>query len=106
MARNEIARERGGSVPVRGAGTLGTLRGEMNRLFDRFYGGRSQDMVEGVRPQMDPFEAFPWPFGRMESALGQTDLSETGLRARGGSAGSQAGRRERGLFERHAHHHR
>ncbi len=77
MARNEMARERGGNVPVRGAGALGALRGEMNRLFDRFYGGRTQDMVEDVRPHMDPFEGFGWPFGRGESVLGQTDLSET-----------------------------
>lgn len=70
MARNEIARERG-SVPVRGPGAFGSLRNEMNRLFDRFYGGDSNEL--DVRSPLDVFEAF----SRLESGLGQSDLSET-----------------------------
>ncbi len=77
MARNEVARERDANVPVRGPGAFGSLRSEMNRLFDRLYGGRSNDLIENVRSPTDLFEAFGSPLGRMESALGQTDLSET-----------------------------
>lgn len=71
MARNEVARERDANVPVRGPGALDSLRSEMNRLFDRFYGEGSQGLEE--RTPTDVFDVF----GRMESSLGPSDLSET-----------------------------
>lgn len=89
MARNEstvsrMPERRGGTdIPVRGGG-LGSLRGEMNRLFDRFAGRRvptrarrgtdlwAPDELWG----RDPFELLDNAFGAVES-FGHADLSET-----------------------------
>lgn len=82
MARNQeqavrtLHPEQEGNVPVRGAGPWGSLRGEMNRLFDRF-GGRSGNPVDDVRSPADLFEAFGWPLGETAPAFGSSDLSET-----------------------------
>lgn len=82
MARNQdqavraVEPEREGNVPVRGPGGLGSLRSEMNRLFDRF-GGRPANAVEDVRSPADLFDPFGWAFGGLEPALGRSDLSET-----------------------------
>lgn len=82
MARNQeqavraVEPERNGNVPVRGPGPWGSLRSEVNRLFDRF-GGRSTSPVEDVRSPADLFDAFGWPFGGLEPAFGRSDLSET-----------------------------
>lgn len=82
MARHEgnVARapERREEVPVRGPGAVASLRNEMNRLFDRFSGRRSGDLVGPDRFPTDVFDFFDWPFGRTEATtFGQTDLSET-----------------------------
>ncbi len=68
--------EREGNVPVRGPGALGSLRSEMNRLFDRF-GGSAANAVEDVRSPADLFDPFGWAFGGLEPTLGRSDLSET-----------------------------
>lgn len=89
MARNEstvsrMPERRGGTdIPVRGGG-LGSLRGEMNRLFDRFAGRgvptRARRGADLWAPDelwgRDPFELLDNVFGAVES-FGHADLSET-----------------------------
>ena len=92
MARNEstVSRmpERTGDreIPVRGGG-LGSLRSEMNRLFDRF-SGRGVPSRAGRRPAelwgpdelwfgRDPFELLDTVFGAPGGSFGYADLSET-----------------------------
>lgn len=87
MARNEstvsrMPERRGGTdIPVRGG--PGSLRGEMNRLFDRFAGHRPTGARRGTdlwAPDelwgRDPFELLDNVFGAVES-FGHADLSET-----------------------------
>lgn len=58
-------------VPVRGPGAVGSLRNEINSLFDRFAGRE-----RGLRDVRDPLDLFEGPLGR-EPAFAQADLSET-----------------------------
>lgn len=69
-------------VPVQGAGSL---RNEMNRLFDRFTGrggppaaGRRSSDLFGLDPwARDPFELLESAFGGTAESFGRADLSET-----------------------------
>lgn len=76
----------GRQVPVREAGAMGSLRNEINQLFDRF-AGRRTPYRDGRRssdpwaPRVgllgrDPVELFDGAFGD-SVAFGQSDLSET-----------------------------
>lgn len=57
-------------IPVRGPGAVGSLRNEINSLFDRFAGrGRQVPAVS------DPWDLLEWPLSRA-GAFAQTDLSE------------------------------
>lgn len=76
MARNEATVTRmpertERDIPVRGPGAVGTLRNEINSLFDRF-AGRDR----ALRDVREPLDLLDWPFGR-ETAFAQADLSET-----------------------------
>lgn len=92
MARNESTvsrmpeRQGGRDIPVRGGG-LGSLRGEVNRLFDRFSGravptrtGRRATELWGPEDAWlgrDPFELLDTVFGAATGSFGHADLSET-----------------------------
>lgn len=76
MARNEATVTRmpertQRDVPVRGPGAVGTLRDEINSLFERF-AGRDRPL----RDVREPLDLLDWPLGR-EPAFAQADLSET-----------------------------
>ena len=70
-------------VPVHGG--VGSLRSEMNRLFDRFTGrggppatGRRSSDLFGLDPwARDPFELLESAFGGSAESFGRADLSET-----------------------------
>ena len=73
MARNEANVSRmpertGRGVPVSGPGTVGSLRNEINHLFDRFAGRE-----RGLREPLDPFDRVL----AREPLFAQADLSET-----------------------------
>ena len=68
-----------GEIPVRSeSGGLTSLHDEINRLFDRFRGGRPAGPLPESRWGRDPFADFEWPaFTGGERGFGSADLSET-----------------------------
>ncbi len=74
MAAKKEDVQRGETVPVRSGGGLTSLRDEINRLFDRFPGGRRRSDAWPDPWSWDPFAGLEWPAG---GGLGKADLSET-----------------------------
>lgn len=68
VTRMPERRER--DIPVRGPGAIGSLRNEVNSLFDRFAGRDRQASVLG-----DPLDLLEWPLART-GGFAHTDLSE------------------------------